>query len=125
MTYDQSIRDMRPLRIVHMYGNVACENLSNRGSGFLLLLLNTVSNYNVTDWSIVGALTAIGYPIGYASAGNPSPPFARLGGNMARPTAVVASALGGLAGFMMAYQNSWGRLTGYAENSADVASMKS
>lgn len=55
----------------------------------------------------------LGYPIGYAAAGNPSPPFARLSGNVGRPTAMMASFLGGAAGFLIAYQNSWGRLTGY------------
>jgi hypothetical protein len=65
------------------------------------------------DWSIVGALSVVGYPIGYAAAGNPSPPFARLAGNVGRPTAMMASLLGGAAGFLIAYQNSWGRLTGY------------
>ena len=82
-----------------------------------LLLLFAVGNYTVKDWTIVGGLTAVGYPVGYAAAGNPSPPFARLSGNLGRPTAVMASVLGGVAGFLLAYQNSWSRLTGFRDPS--------
>jgi len=83
-----------------------------------------VGNYNLTDWSLVGVLGAVGYPIGYAAAGNPSPAFARLSGNMGRPTAMLAAVLGGTAGFLMAYQNSWGRLTGFSRNDAEAQALK-
>lgn len=83
-----------------------------------------MGNYNLTDWSLVGVLGAVGYPIGYAAAGNPSPPFARLSGNMGRPTAMLAVALGGTAGFLMAYQNSWSRLTGFSRNDTEAEALK-
>lgn len=83
-----------------------------------------VGNYNLTDWSLVGVLGAIGYPVGYIAAGNQSPPFARLGGNLGRSSAMMAAFLGGSAGFLLAYQNSWGRLTGFNPNEAEVRGMK-
>lgn len=39
--------------------------------------------------------------------------YARISGNMARPSAVAAAAMGAVAGFMLAYQNSSGRLMGF------------
>lgn len=41
-----------------------------------------------------------------------SPAFAKVSGAMARPSMWAGACLGALAGFMLAYQNSCGRLMG-------------
>jgi len=79
-----------------------------------------VGNFNFTDWGILGGLTAISYPLGYLAGGSPSPAFAKVSGNMGRPSAVMASIIGATAGFMLAYQNSSGRLMGFNPNDAEV-----
>ena len=61
----------------------------------------------------------------YLSSGSsPSPPYARIMGNLARSSAAMASVLGGLAGFMLAYQSSAGRLRGFLPNESEVAAMQ-
>mmetsp|Transcript_1096 Transcript_1096/g.3393 ORF Transcript_1096/g.3393 Transcript_1096/m.3393 type:complete len:100 (-) Transcript_1096:55-354(-) len=78
----------------------------------------TVGNFSLKEWSMPGLLGAIGYPVGAFASGNPSPAFARLGGNVARPTALMAASLGAAAGFLLSYQSSWARLTGYSNDDA-------
>ena len=79
-----------------------------------------VGNYNLKDWATFGGLTAISYPLGYLAGASPSPAFAKVSGSMARPSAVTASIIGALAGFMLAYQNSSGRLQGFNPNEDEV-----
>jgi len=73
-----------------------------------------VGNFTLKEWGMPAVLGALGYPIGAFASGTPSPAFARLGGNVARPTALVAASLGAAAGFLLSYQSSWSRLTGYS-----------
>ena len=63
------------------------------------------------------------FPLGYAAGGSPSPSFAKISGNMARPSAVMATMIGSLAGFFLAYQNSSGRLMGFNANDAEVKAL--
>ena len=83
-----------------------------------------VSNFNLTDWGIFAGLTAVSFPLGYAAGASPSPSFAKISGNMGRPSAMAATFMGALAGFMLAYQNSSGRLMGFNPNAAEVAAAK-
>jgi len=83
-----------------------------------------VGNFNLTDWGVFGGLSAISYPLGYAAGASPSPAFAKVSGNMARPSAGMATILGAMAGFMLAYQNSSGRLMGFKPNDAEVKASK-
>ena len=49
-----------------------------------------------------------------------------LGKGIRGPSMFVAGAIGAIGGFMLAYQNSHGRLTGYLPNRAEVmASLSS
>ena len=68
-----------------------------------------VGNFTLKEWSMPALLGAIGYPVGAFGSGNPSPAFARLGGNVVRPTALMAASLGAAAGFLLSYQSSWAR----------------
>jgi hypothetical protein len=52
--------------------------------------------------------------------GNPSPAFAKISGAMNRPSGVMGAIIGGIAGFMLAYQNSGGRLMGFVANDEEV-----
>lgn len=79
-----------------------------------------VGNFNLTDWGIIGGLTAFSWPIGYAAGGSPSPAFAKVSGAMGRPSAGMGAIIGALAGFLLAYQNSSGRLQGFNPNDAEV-----
>jgi NADH-ubiquinone oxidoreductase complex I, 21 kDa subunit len=54
------------------------------------------------------------------SGGNPSPAFAKISGAMNRPSAVMGAIIGATAGFMLAYQNSGGRLMGFVPNDEEV-----
>lgn len=83
-----------------------------------------VGNFSLTDWGVFGGLSAISYPLGYAAGASPSPAFAKVSGNMARPSAGMAAILGAIAGFMLAYQNSSGRLMGFKPNDAEVQAAK-
>lgn len=77
-----------------------------------------MGNFTLNEWGMPAILGALGYPIGAFASGNPSPAFARLGGNVARPTALMAATLGAAAGFLLSYQSSWSRLTGYSSTDA-------
>ncbi|KAG7667012.1 hypothetical protein Ndes2526B_g04495 [Nannochloris sp. 'desiccata'] len=80
----------------------------------------TVGNFNLKDWALFGGLTAISYPLGFAAGGNPSPAFAKISGAMNRPSGVMGAIIGATAGFMLAYQNSGGRLMGFVPNDEEV-----
>lgn len=62
--------------------------------------------------------------LGYVGAA-PSPAYARVSGNLGHSSAVVASMIGALAGFMLAYQNSTGRLQGFLPNDEEAAEARS
>lgn len=79
-----------------------------------------MGNFSVSDWAIFGGVGAVSYPLGYAAGASPSPSFAKISGNMARPSAAMAAIMGAMAGFMLAYQNSSGRLMGFNANEAEV-----
>ena len=49
-----------------------------------------------------------------------SPAFAKVAGAMGRPSMWAGACLGAMAGFMLAYQNSCGRLMGLKPNEAEV-----
>ncbi|GAB4814646.1 hypothetical protein N2152v2_001692 [Parachlorella kessleri] len=80
----------------------------------------TVGNFNVSDWGVVAAVTGVSIPVGYAAGAQPSPAFTRLSGNMAKPSMVAAGLMGVTLGFMLAYQNSSGRLMGFLQNDTEV-----
>lgn len=80
----------------------------------------TVGNFSLRDWGVVAGVTAVSIPAGYAAGASTSPAFARVGGNMARPSIVAAGIIGITAGFMLAYQNSSGRLMGFLPNDTEV-----
>lgn len=84
----------------------------------------TVANFSINDWAIFGGLAAISYPLGWAAGAQPSPMYAKISGNMARPSAVMAALMGAAAGFMLAYQNSSGRLMGFKPNEAEVVAAR-
>lgn len=71
-----------------------------------------MGNFSLTDWGVFAGLTAISLPLGYAAGSSPSPAFAKVSGNMARPSMVAGAVMGAAAGFLLAYQNSCGRLGG-------------
>mmetsp|Transcript_8480 Transcript_8480/g.9861 ORF Transcript_8480/g.9861 Transcript_8480/m.9861 type:complete len:106 (-) Transcript_8480:244-561(-) len=72
-----------------------------------------VSNFNASDWQTWAGSTAGTAVLGYLSTSGAY--------RMHRPSAVMGGIVGGLGGYMIAYQRSWGRLVGLNENSADVA----
>ncbi|KAL4855037.1 Protein S-acyltransferase 11 [Chlorella vulgaris] len=80
----------------------------------------TVSNFNLEDWGLAAAVTAISFPLGYLAGAQRSPAFAKVSGAMAVPTMWAAACMGGVAGFLLAYQNSNGRLMGLKPNEAEV-----
>lgn len=49
-----------------------------------------------------------------------SPAFSKVSGAMARPSMWAGACMGAMAGFMLAYQNSCGRLMGAKPNEAEV-----
>lgn len=67
-----------------------------------------VGNFSLMDWGIFAGLTGISLPLGYAAGASPSPAFAKVSGNMARPSMVAGAVMGAAAGFLLAYQNSCG-----------------
>lgn len=86
--------------------------------------MRAVANFNLTDWSIFAGLAAISFPLGWAAGAPASPMYARVSGNMARPSAIAATVLGATAGYMLAYQNSSGRLMGFKPNEAEVLAAR-
>lgn len=81
---------------------------------------NTVYNFNLSDWGIFAGATAISIPVGFAAGSNPSPAYAKFAGNITRQSMVMAGIIGATAGFMLAYQNSSGRLMGFKPNDEEV-----
>lgn len=72
----------------------------------------TVGNFSFSDYTTWATVTALCFPAGYA-AGMKTP-------LMARPSMFVGGGLGALAGFILAYQNSAGRLMGLKPNDKEV-----
>ncbi len=83
-----------------------------------------MGNFSLSDWGVFGGLGAVSFPLGYAAGASPSPSFAKISGNMARPSAVMATLMGSLAGFFLAYQNSSGRLMGFNPNEAETKAAR-
>jgi len=71
----------------------------------------TASNFSLSDYEIWAGVTAISYPFGYVSG--------RAAG-VPKQSALVAAVIGATAGFMLAYQNSAGRLMGFKPNDREV-----
>ena len=63
----------------------------------------TVSSFKPTDWALAPGLGLAMWPIGF---------FGGVKNKVPHSSAAVAAYLGVTAGFMLAYQNSYGRLTG-------------
>ena len=62
----------------------------------------TVGNFNTRDYGIIGGMTIGSAPIGYV-----------IGRQMRIPLMYLSAFMGGLGGFMLAMQNSNGRLMGW------------
>ncbi|CAL8462245.1 g1776 [Coccomyxa elongata] len=71
----------------------------------------TVGNFNLTDYAVFAGTAAICGPFGYYVG---TPPPIRL------PSMWAGLTLGATAGFMLAYQNSAGRLMGLKPNDREV-----
>mmetsp|Transcript_34423 Transcript_34423/g.50563 ORF Transcript_34423/g.50563 Transcript_34423/m.50563 type:complete len:95 (+) Transcript_34423:85-369(+) len=67
---------------------------------------DALTNFNVKDIAIVGASTAFAGTAAF---------FGSTTHALRGPTARVAMVVGASAGFLIACQNSWGRLMGYKE----------
>mmetsp|Transcript_1246 Transcript_1246/g.5528 ORF Transcript_1246/g.5528 Transcript_1246/m.5528 type:complete len:100 (+) Transcript_1246:217-516(+) len=74
-----------------------------------------VGNFNATDYRDWATWTAVSFPVGWMS-GSMSGPGIRV------PAMYCSGLIGGLAGFMWAYQSSGGRLMGFLPNEAEVRS---
>ena len=79
-----------------------------------------VANFSLDDWVLFGGVTGISFPLGYYAGVTRSPAFSKVSGAMARPSMWAGAAMGLTAGFMLAYQNSSGRLMGLKPNEAEV-----
>ena len=66
---------------------------------------DTLANFKPGDLATWGTITAVSLPFGYI-----------VGKPIRGPTVVLTGIIGGLGGFLMAYQNSYGRLTGHKES---------
>ena len=75
------------------------------------VLLSPVSNFSATDAGVIAGATGVSAPIGY---------LAGLRTRTARPALWAAAAIGGAAGFCLAYQRSAGRLMGFLTNDKEV-----
>jgi len=71
----------------------------------------TVGNFNVSDWATFAGVPAVCYPFGWAVG---------AGAKLPKQSAVMATIIGGLGGFMLAYQQSSGRLMGFFPNDKEV-----
>ncbi|PRW60584.1 NADH-ubiquinone oxidoreductase kDa subunit-like [Chlorella sorokiniana] len=80
----------------------------------------TVGNFSLDDWGLAAGVAAVSAPLGYLAGAQRSPAYAKVAGSMARPTMWTAVLMGATAGFMLAYQNSCGRLMGLKPNEAEV-----
>lgn len=72
----------------------------------------TVGNFSFNDYATWAVVTGLCTPVGYV-AGMRTP-------LMARPSMVTAATLGATCGFMLAFQNSAGRLLGLKPNDKEV-----
>ena len=79
-----------------------------------------VANFSLDDWVLFGGVTGISFPLGYYAGVTRSPAFSKVSGAMARPSMWAGAAMGLTAGFMLAYQNSSGRLMGLKPYEAEV-----
>lgn len=66
---------------------------------------DVLGNFKPGDLMTWGTVTAVSLPFGYL-----------VGKPIRGPTVVLTGIIGGLGGFLMAYQNSYGRLTGHKES---------
>lgn len=71
----------------------------------------TAGNFSMEDYTTWAVATAASYPFGYLAGKNAGVP---------RQSAAVAASIGALAGFLLAYQGSSGRLMGYIPNDREV-----
>ena len=60
------------------------------------------ANFSLSNWACFLGTTAISYPLGYA-----------CGAPMRHPSGICFAMVGALGGYMLATQDSWGRLTGF------------
>lgn len=79
-----------------------------------------VGNFSIEDLTIWAATTGVCVPLGYLAGAHRSPAFAKVSGAMGRPSMWVGGVMGFTAGFMLAYQNSSGRLLGLLPNESEV-----
>lgn len=75
-------------------------------------LSSAVGNFSLDDWGLAAGVAAVSAPLGYLAGAQRSPAYAKVAGSMARPTMWTAVMMGATAGFLLAYQNSCGRLMG-------------
>mmetsp|Transcript_13991 Transcript_13991/g.44446 ORF Transcript_13991/g.44446 Transcript_13991/m.44446 type:complete len:146 (+) Transcript_13991:432-869(+) len=66
-----------------------------------------VSNFNASDVGLMGGVTGISYPLGYIAGRSSGVP---------RQSAICLTIIGAMGGFMMAQQQSCGRLLGIFDN---------
>ncbi|KAK9817746.1 hypothetical protein WJX72_001543 [[Myrmecia] bisecta] len=71
----------------------------------------TVGNFSLRDYALVAATTGVSLPFGYVTGRS---------AKMAVPSMYMAGAIGALAGVMLSYQNSSGRLMGFVPNDREV-----
>lgn len=71
-----------------------------------------MGNFSLDDWGLAAGVAAVSAPLGYLAGAQRSPAYAKVAGSMARPTMWTAVMMGATAGFLLAYQNSCGRLMG-------------
>lgn len=79
----------------------------------------TVGNFNLTDWGVFALCTGGSLPYGWVAGHRTQ---WGLSSGMARPSMYMAGMIGATAGFMMAYQQSTGRLMGMFPNDKEVES---
>ncbi|DBA72772.1 TPA: hypothetical protein ACH3X2_010162 [Trebouxia sp. C0005] len=71
----------------------------------------TVGNFNWKDWATFAGTTAACYPFGWAVGVAPKIP---------KQSALMGATIGALGGFMLAHQQSAGRLMGFFPNDKEV-----
>ena len=64
-----------------------------------------MANFSFSNWATFLGFTAVRYPIGYM-----------VGAPMRHPSGIAFTMVGALGGYMLATQDSWGRLTGYKKS---------
>eukprot|EP00276_Gloeochaete_wittrockiana_P016280 CAMPEP_0184348366 /NCGR_PEP_ID=MMETSP1089-20130417/27596_1 /TAXON_ID=38269 ORGANISM="Gloeochaete wittrockiana, Strain SAG46.84" /NCGR_SAMPLE_ID=MMETSP1089 /ASSEMBLY_ACC=CAM_ASM_000445 /LENGTH=117 /DNA_ID=CAMNT_0026680035 /DNA_START=88 /DNA_END=442 /DNA_ORIENTATION=+ len=77
-------------------------------------LATIVGNFNSSEWNTVLLSVLASLPVGYLSAR----------GALRLPSTYFAGGVGLFGGFLLAFQQSAGRLVGYLPNDAEVAKFK-